>query len=835
MHAHPTADDKLSPSKIALLILVYLYLRDELPQKRLVLRFLGRQLEGLPTVRHNELVLLTNLLEFCNTLRESSCPLGCCESVLDSMAGIQFKFLSLAWSIQTADLIQQLSMDAFRHTVEPLRIVKLTRTQMSSRSPIGRFVRMMAASLKLLQFEESSELVSGFCKYRASTKDLFASLSQKNYQPPSPIPLHQEVVSDPLFETWNAILRHKIASMKGESRNHLDDSKFYEMLNASLMGTDRVFSSPLDELSTTTVDDTSIHPSPMISVSDLNNLVNEQARLLECFGTPTPEYFKSVIFNMASPQSTAKSSLNVMPSVHYLRYLEYLRQGEYHEAFDSLHKYFDYMVSQGSKYFYHFALVSKASLHQLFGEDEEALDSMEEAISIARENRDNATLTYVLSWLYEFIRRKPALRNSRIFRQVKNELRLLDYLVKKSLSVSLSLAAISYRFEVEHLINGRCHFSKYYESLFKAGFYAINDNISSFIGVCHTSYSVWKNVGFSHLSQFYNELGLDYSKKHGSVRDVLVFNMGEAWCKYYLGESELILPEVNENLDLCNSNIAQHKSIRILILLRQIEVALRKGRLRMAQDLLQFLPQNPELDQDCLCEKIRVETLLKLAQGNYSDALIHVSSNITEMNRLRSNLRPNIVSILELNYLKAAILIQAGVPLKAFSLVVQQIEIASQLGIRLLVARGYIHMVQILNNSGKPVDAFQLSKSILPLVLSVGNIEMTSNLFFELAKAHQQFLDCPETNLTSSKTTLFANFLNFLSLSISGFKKSVNLGMLVNSFELEEKMARSALQHAEIRDSKPFDDFKKHSQMGLEVLRRRAFEECDYGYLKKVA
>lgn len=832
MHAHPTTDDKLSPSKIALLVLVYLYIKDEIPNKRLVLRFLSRQLEGVPTIRDNKLVLLTSLSEFCNVLQETPSTFKSEKSVLDSMAEIQYKFLSLSWSINTADLIKNLSMDAFHHTVEPLGVVKLAVSQISSRSPIGRFVRTMAASLQLLQFEESSELVTGFCKYRASTQNLYDSLSKRNFLPASAISVYQDTVSEPLFQTWNALLRLNNEQKNSEKKNQVDDSEFFKKLSTSLMGTDGLFPSSLKETNSSVVENTTIHLSPTISVADLNNLVNEQARLLECFGTPTPDFFKSVISHMASPQLTA--TLNSMPSVHYLQYLEYLRHGEYHEAFDSLHKYFDYMVSQGSKYFYHFALVSKASLHQLFGEDEEALDSMEEAISIARENRDNATLTYVLSWLYDFMRRKPGLRNSRIFRQIKNELRLLDYLVKKSLSVSLSLAAISYRFEVEHLINGRCHFSKYYESLFKAGFYAVNDNISSFIGVCRTSHTLWKNVGYTHLSQFYNELGLSYSKQHGSLKDILIFSMGEAWCEYYLGNSELMLPNMRENLELCNTNIAQLNSIRILILLRQVEVALRKGRLRLAQDLLHCLPDNSELDQDCLCEKIRVETLLKLAQGNNSEAIMHVTWNITEMNRLRSNLRPNIVYILELNYLKASILIQSGAPLKAFSLVVQQIEIAKQLGIRLLVARGYIHMVQILNKTGEPVDAFHLSKSILPLVVSVGNIELTSNLFFELAKAHQQFLERPEPNMANSKTSLFANFLKFLSLSISGFKKSINLVMLVNSFELEEKMAKSALQHPEIRESKPFDDFKNHSQMGLDILRRRAFEECDYGYLKKV-
>ena len=54
------------------------------------------------------------------------------------------------------------------------------------------------------------------------------------------------------------------------------------------------------------------------------------------------------------------------------------------------------MVSNNSKYFYHFALISRASLHQYFGEDNKAMDAIEEAISVARENKDNSTLTYII-------------------------------------------------------------------------------------------------------------------------------------------------------------------------------------------------------------------------------------------------------------------------------------------------------------------------------------------------------------------------------------------------------------------------------------------------------
>lgn len=824
MQARPTSDDKLSPAKVAVLILIYLYLNEELPNKRQIVVFLGTQLEGLPIVHDNKLVLLSSLEAFCDAIEASSVKKTRESDDSERFPQFKHKFLTIAWDISSADLIQQLSMDAFRRTAEPLCVVALLRFQVSTRSPIGRFVRTMAASLKLLQFEESSELVEGFRRFRASTEGVFKELRGRGYPDPTPLSKYHSPTSEPLFETWNSLLR-KTKRQEDSSEINGDSSKdlaFYAALDASLKSSLPVESTKTEETAA---------EATLVTIPDMDLLVKEQIRLLESFGTPTPDFLRNIIYQMATPHSV--SVYNSMPSLHYLQYLENLCRGEYHEAFDSLHKYFDYMVSQGSKYFYHFALVSKASLHQHFGEDEEALDSMEEAISIARENHDNSTLTYILSWLYDFMRRKPALWNSRIFRQIKNELRLLDYLVKKSLSVSLSLAAVSYRFEVDYLLNGQCHFSRYYESLFKAGYFAIHDSVSSFIGVCHTSSNLWKNVGYPHLSQLYTELGLQYSKLHGLVRDMLMFEMGQAWCRYSLGDSDIALPDMKSSLELCNSNVAQLRSIRILLQLRQTEVALGKGRVRLAQELLLYLPESHELEQKCLVEKIRVQVLLKLAQGNYAEALICVSEHIGDMDQFRSNLRPDVVHLLELNLLKAAVLIQSGVPVRAFSLVLQQLEIANQLGLRFLMARGYVYLIQILNSLGQPGDALDMANSVLALVNSVGNIEIKSNLFFQMATSHHKFLESGEFSKTTSKTALFAQFLNYLSLAIAGFKKSVNFGLLVNSFELEDQMAATALQHPEIRNSKPFEDFRKHLQMGLDILRRRAFDECEYGYLRK--
>ena len=76
---------------------------------------------------------------------------------------------------------------------------------------------------------------------------------------------------------------------------------------------------------------------------------------METYGTPTPQYLKDIMMMMISPNSNVGRIQNIqfnnLPSYYYLRYLECLQILNYNEAFASLHQYFDYMVSNNSKYF----------------------------------------------------------------------------------------------------------------------------------------------------------------------------------------------------------------------------------------------------------------------------------------------------------------------------------------------------------------------------------------------------------------------------------------------------------------------------------------------------
>ena len=94
--------------------------------------------------------------------------------------------------------------------------------------------------------------------------------------------------------------------------------------------------------------------------------------------------------------------------VHYLRFLDSWRAGDFASAFDNLHRYFDYTMQSRDRTFYQYALLNLAILQADFGCHNEAIPAMQEAIATARENRDTVCLNYCMSWLYHFGRAFPA-------------------------------------------------------------------------------------------------------------------------------------------------------------------------------------------------------------------------------------------------------------------------------------------------------------------------------------------------------------------------------------------------------------------------------------------
>ncbi|SGZ46684.1 CIC11C00000001759 [Sungouiella intermedia] len=61
----------------------------------------------------------------------------------------------------------------------------------------------------------------------------------------------------------------------------------------------------------------------------------------------------------------------------------------------------------------------------------------------------------------------------------------------------------------------------------------------------------------------------------------------------------------------------------------------------------------------------------------------------------------------------------------------------------------------------------------------------------------------------------------------------MDLKLLVECFRLEQRVAVAGADFKdEIANTIPFQNFKSHSQAGLEILRKKVSDESNLGYLK---
>lgn len=839
--------ENLSPHKVALLFIVTLYISNELPCRQNILALLVNQLEGQPIQKDSKLLIAPTLRDLCEAIYHSTASkitrkgeqtefqieveeaLTGSDNPKNNIKAAIFKLLDLFWNISSPNDLHRTIVDTFAILLDAHQITTLeNRRIVSPRSFIGRFIQKVVISQKLLHFDESSQLFTSICEYRVSSSSLYESLKTMNL-PPANISFQNPIVKQtPLFPTWTTIVRDQFS--RSSSAPETDDTSFFEILNNQL--------NDCLEMGTAHLGDQKGN-STIVSIPklDLEALVNKQVQLLEKFGTPTPAELKAVMKWMASPNSDTcavqSTYCSQLPSYYYLQYLENLKSGDYHGAFDSLHQYFDYMVSKGSKSFYHFALISRASLHQYFGEDKKALDSIEEAISVARENKDNATLTYILSWLFNFIKHKPKLWSNQNLYQNNNELRLLDFLIKKSQTVSLLLSAMSYRFETDYLMSSGGSMSKYVESLFKAIFISINDLLPSFVKSCELASIVWTRVGIPYLGELYAEIGHQYAKINGTSNDILGLQIRRNYLKYWRGHTEDALSNLEMLFPEVSRNISHHRTLQTRKMLMQIEIDLKKGRKKFAEDLMQSLWNSEDDDYETESEKTRLLSMIHTSNGNNSQSLVIISQHFSILSSQFLAVQLNLLIVIRLNLLKASIFNRSGAHARAFSLVVQQIQQSKKIGFQSLIVEAIALLVSVLNNLGNNQDAYQIAEDILPTCIQVGNQQLISTVYFELAKSCCILLESSEEEEKFiSRKELFTRFLNFLSISITGFKKSLDLVLLTECFELEQRMAQASNRlKDELRNSKPFEDFRNHSQVGLKILYRRATEESDYGYL----
>ncbi|KAJ1655787.1 APC5 protein [Dispira simplex] len=198
-----------------------------------------------------------------------------------------------------------------------------------------------------------------------------------------------------------------------------------------------------------------------------------------------------------------------LPKIQFSRYLYAARTGNYEAALYHLHRYFDYYNSQGNRTLYQYALLNLACLEAQFEHHQEARRILQEAIDVARENRDRTCLCYASFWLHHLGHPSPTITSSSTF----TEAQTLGSLTGQTEELQLwDIRCLTELQQAQYHLRAGSPPRQVFESTLRCELMQRHHQVPKMLGLCYALVAaVWDIYGFtSTLSILYTQLQLTY-------------------------------------------------------------------------------------------------------------------------------------------------------------------------------------------------------------------------------------------------------------------------------------------------------------------------------------
>lgn len=741
-----------APYKIVLLALVAAYCAGILPKKthRPLLATVVKYIEGpAGQLDTRTSVNIPTLDEILASIKES-----CLKA--DSVNGpeyakdIELRLLHALWSLKALDSLHTFisrsnsivvpNLKEGKKKMEQMEIEAAPHYLLTSSSFLGKFVSNCASAFIALEFDQTEQLWISFVNFRKSSKSSWV----RNHS-------HQMLDVNDFFGTPTSG----------------DDFSWLTPVFKAL---------PLNEVN-------SKETIELVSQEDLTKLIDHQVHIFETYGTETSPELRNTLTLMTQAE-TGK-----IPAIHYISYLQCLRDADYEGAFNSLHRYFDYMMSNQRAVFYHYALLCLATLHAAFDCDGEAIRAIEEAISVARENKDFACLNFVLSWLFNFLKDRPELTHNFYVSSAQ----LLQFLKSNAGETSSSLHSTAYQSEAMQIMLEGGSISSALESLTKAAYISLNDDYTlvSFISYCALASALWFRVGNFELSQLYCDISLESST---SISQKISIMIRKASIEFSSGNIENAFKILEEQKVLVVSDLRLSKELVSHKLLLLSQQCIRSSRYKMAQYYLEKLKAQRHINVDIESGLHYWTAYLHLKLGDTHEAFQIVSKQISIFTKKSSNR----YWYVKFTLLHCEIMGQSSAPARAVFAAIKCLQAASKSGYTLLVLESVLKLAEILKNLDQYDDMRVLLVNCLPYFEQSADLELKS-------KAHQLFADnliltYDGKNATKEEKIIqITKIVEHLEKAIDGFRKISMFADIKSCLELQIKIGQN-INHQQLLD-----------------------------------
>ncbi|KAL4759792.1 putative anaphase-promoting complex subunit Apc5 [Aspergillus foveolatus] len=602
-------------------------------------------------------------------------------------------FLRKIWSIDSCDALElfftQISTTLAKTREERIRerdaglapesgCMRLARC-----SPLGAFVRRAQLEFTRLQFHDSVKLWKGFVKYRL-----------------------------PTYRAW--------------ARRNPSDEQVPVDINLLELGLDT--SSHLAQVAYGNIEDNE-EDDCYVSTKEVERLLEFQIGELQRFGGRVPEELKAQLKRIIA------SGVTLPDLIHYLRFLDAWRAGDYPSSFDNLHRYFDYTMHSRDKGTYQYALLNLAILQADFGCYEEAVSAMQEAVSIARESHDMNCLNFCMSWLYHFGKAFPELitevENTGMLGNEKEGLSFLKAKAKETEMWGLLSTTLLSEAKLE-LQNGESLASSI-ENIVRASHLNVTKNLMNSVGpqlLLQTA--LYARIGVTHLAWLSSETFRHCYRSSAPFEDHLKSTFRSCQLLAQQGrynEASAQMAEMSpEGFQSLKTGQYWAFFSGALQLRRKIYNDDRESASQLLSQLRAI--DLPDSDLSFLLSFLTVEHLIR--QADYAQAFELIEKTAQSIHQDNFDIQPQV----KLLCLKARIFEKMGQPRRGFSLAMRAASIAYRSRLLPGLWEAIVALGSVLLSLKEFEAVAKMVESIMPQVLETSDCDLAASAYSLLVDAN---------------------------------------------------------------------------------------------------
>ncbi|QPG75660.1 hypothetical protein FOA43_003018 [Brettanomyces nanus] len=689
---------------------------------------------------------------------------------------VQNYVLRKLWSIEDID-----SFYSFLKESQNLLVGKVPKKSSTKRlyssSFLGKFVSNISVAANILGFEETIKLWTAFCDYRQES-----------------------------YERWTIQARCEHIHFKSKQSEH-------DLL--------------VEEQITENLDIPAADPAPggveVYSQVDLAQLLEFQVHKLQIYAGKVPNSLKMILLSMSESQRS------IVPSSYYIDYLEYWKSGDYEGSFNALHRYFDYMMSNKQQLFYHYALLSLATLHASFGSDDEALRAIDEAILVARENKDLDCLNYLLTWLFDFLKSRPELSNKLTSQPGREQ--ILQFLkLKTKENKNQVLQSMAYQYEaIKQMLEG-FPLRKVLNNLTRAFYILLNLDSSlntklSFARACQLAVTAWSRVGIPSMTRLYINAALESAGSDISIFDEVELSLRRANLMYQSGETEAAFKLLESYEPQVSGEAALMKSWQTRYMILKVDYWLKKCRYNQASILLDKLRcQTCEIQEHELkCEVNYQLACFQEKVGNATEAIQIISRELSHLKEHEYSY--NNFWAIQFQILYAQVVKEhSSSPERALSVLLSSLKTAHKSSLLVLIVRATLLLCELLlkidpiNSAG---DVNEILRNGMPNILMIDNLWLSSQAYYLLAKVATMVpVDNHQADQQQMRATLDQT-MSYLQISLEGFSKLHDFKWIKKTLQIQQSLSE-LMRDSELSHSCQMAMSKLDQQIQMEM----AYDSC---------